>query len=322
MPASTSKYASLPLPSAGSAAQRITSVAFTEGPAVDATGTLFFSDIINNRILTMGSDGVFQTFRRPSFRTNGQTFDPQGRLYHCEGAEFGPGGGRRITRTDFQTGQYEPVTQEFEGHRYNSPNDICFDGQGRAYFTDPCYWEASRREMEMSVEGVYRIDPDGRVTRIIEQPAIQRPNGIAATQDGRTLYLVDSCSVPGGNRKIWQFDLDADGTPSNQTEIWDFAPGRGADGMRIDIEGRLYLAAGINTPRGPQETGDVPAGIYILSNQNGQYEMTARIPIPEDVITNLAFGGPDGQTLYVTAGKNIYQTRALAPGQVAFPSWE
>ena len=295
-----------------------TSVAFTEGPAVDHEGRVYFSDIINNRIMVMEPDGTRRVFREPSHRTNGQCFDHTGRLYHCEGAEFGPGGGRRITRTDIAQSHYEVITQEYEGHRYNSPNDICIDGQGRVYFTDPCYWEASRKEMEMDIEGVYRIDPDGRVTRILEQPAIERPNGIAVTQDSRTLYLVDSRSVPGGNRKIWRFDLDTSGNPSNQTLIWDFAPGRGADGMRLDQSGKIYLAAGVNQPRGPHETGDVPAGIYILSPQG---EMTGRIPIPEDVLTNLAFGGKDGRDLFITAGKNLYRTRVGTPGQVAYPSW-
>ena len=84
-------------------------------------------------------DGTRQVWREPSHRTNGQTFDPQGRLYHCEGAEFGPGGGRRVTRTDLETGDYTVLTETYEGARYNSPNDICTDASGRVYFTDPRY---------------------------------------------------------------------------------------------------------------------------------------------------------------------------------------
>ena len=295
-----------------------TSIAFTEGPAVDAEGNVFFSDIINNRIMVMGPDGSHKVFRKPSFRTNGQTFDKEGRLYHCEGAEFGSGGGRRITRTDFKKKSNEVLTQSFEGKRYNSPNDICTDGLGRIYFTDPCYWKPAREKMELDHESVYRIDPDGSVTRILTQPDIERPNGIAVNRDATKLYLVDSRSVPGGNRKIWQFDLDTSGTPFNQKLVWDFAPGRGADGMRLASDGNLYIAAGINTPRGPHETGDVPAGVYIITPEG---TLMGRIPIPEDVITNLAFGGSDGKTLYVTAGKNLYQTRVQVAGQVAYPTW-
>ena len=312
-------YPALGLPENASPVTAATSIAFTEGPAVDAQGNVYFSDIINNRILVMTPDGSHKVFREPSLRTNGQTFDQQGRLYHCEGAEFGTGGGRRVTRTNLETNEYEVITQKFEAKRYNSPNDICVDGQGRVYFTDPCYWEPSRKDMEMDIEGVYRIDPNGQVTRILEQPTIERPNGIAVTQDSSQLYVVDSRSVPGGNRKIWRFDLDAEGNPSQQTQVWDFAPGRGADGMRLAQDGNLYIAAGINSPRGDHETDQVPAGVYVIT-PNG--EMKGRIPIPEDVLTNLAFGGADGKTLYVTAGKNLYQTRVEVAGQVAFPAWQ
>ena len=293
-----------------------TSIAFTEGPAYAADGRLFFSDIENNRVLCLHPDGSRSTFREPSGRTNGNAFDREGRLYHCEGAEFGTGGGRRVTRTDLETGSYEVLTDTVDGVRYNSPNDICIDGQGRAYFTDPCYGDRSL--MELDIEGVYRIDLDGSVSRFLEQPAIERPNGIAVTQDCRTLYLVDSCPTVGGNRKIWGFDLDEAGNASNQRVVFDFAPGRGGDGMRLDVEGNLYVAAGIMVPRGPHETADVPPGIYRISPSGS---LLGRIPIHEDVLTNLAFGDSDGRTLYVTAGKSLFKVRVDVPGQVAYPVW-
>lgn len=310
------RYQSLPPLSAASSVEPAALIAFTEGPAVDAAGNVYFSDIENNRILKWAPDGTHCVFREPSHRTNGQTFDQQGRLLHCEGAEFGPGGGRRVTRTDLASGEYTVLTDRYEGARYNSPNDICVDGQGRIYFTDPCYGD--RSQMEMTIEGVYRIDLDGGVTRVLAQPDVERPNGLAVTQDSRRLYVVDSCPVPGGNRKIWAFDLDEAGKPSNQRLVYDFAPGRGGDGMRLDVEGNLYVAAGIFRPRHGGETTDVPPGIYKISPAG---ELLGGIPIPEDVLTNLAFGGPDGRTLYVTAGKTLFTTRVDVPGQVAFPQW-
>ncbi|HVU86828.1 MAG TPA: SMP-30/gluconolactonase/LRE family protein [Pirellulales bacterium] len=312
------RYEELPLPAAAAEARLKTVVclAFTEGPAVDADENVYFSDIINNRIMKLAADGTLSVFREPSYRTNGQTFDQQGRLYHCEGAEFGPGGGRRVTRTNLVTGQYEVLADQYNGVRYNSPNDICVDGQGRVYFTDPCYWD--RSQMEMREEGVYRIDLDGRVTRILEQPTIDRPNGLAVTQDARQLYVVDACPTDGGNRKIWGFDLDASGNPRGQRLMYDFAPGRGGDGMRLDVKGNLYVAAGVMAARSGAETSDVPPGIYIISPGG---ELLGRIPIYEDVITNLAFGGPDGRTIYVTAGKTVVKTRVDHPGQVAYPRW-
>lgn len=312
-------YESLSLPAgvSESGVKSAASLAFTEGPAVDAEGNVYFSDILNNRILKRSADGTLSVFREPSHRTNGQTFDQQGRLYHCEGAEFGPHGGRKVTRTNLQTGEYEILTERYEGLRYNSPNDICVDGRGRVYFTDPCYGD--RSIMEMTLEGVYRIDLDGSVQRILEQPIIQRPNGIAVTQDSRTMYVIDSCPVAGGNRKVWSFDLDDEGSPHHQRLVYDFAPGRGGDGMRLDIEGNLYVAAGIMTPRHSHETADVPPGIYVITPAG---KLLHRIPIPEDVLTNLAFGGPDGRNLYITAGKTLFTTRVAVPGQVAYPTWQ
>ena len=312
-------YRELPLPPGVSdgGVTVATSLAFTEGPAVDEQGHVFFSDILNNRILKLAADGERSVFRQPSHRTNGQTFDAHGRLLHCEGAEFGPGGGRRITRSDLSTGQYEVLTERFDGVRYNSPNDICVDGRGRIYFTDPCYGD--RSTMEMDIEGVYRIDPDGSVHRIVAQPDIERPNGLAVTQDSSRLYVIDSCPTAGGARKVWTFDLDEGGEASGQRLVYDFAPGRGGDGMRLDMEGNLYVAAGVLTARGPHETAEVPPGIYVITPEG---RLQARIPIYEDLLTNLAFGGRDGRTLYITAGKNLYTTRVAVAGQVAYPKWQ
>lgn len=309
----------IPLPPGVESARlgEATSLAFTEGPAVAADGSVYFSDIENNRIYKLAPDGTRSVFRDPSGRTNGQTFDPKGRLLHCEGAEFGPGGGRRVTRTNLATGAYEVLTETYDGHRYNSPNDICTDAEGRIFFTDPRYGD--RTDMELDVEGVYRIDLDGRVTRILGQPALDRPNGLAVTQDGRRLYVIDSCPTPGGNRKVWSYDLDAEGNSSEGRVVYDFAPGRGGDGMRLDVEGNLYVAAGIMAPRGSYETDDVPPGVYVITPQG---ELLGRIPIHEDRVTNLAFGGADGRTLYITAGKTLFTTRVSVPGQVSWPRWK
>ena len=170
-----------PLP-AGFVAQdaaltRATVIAFTEGPAYHADGSVYFSDIINNRIMKLAADGTLTVFREDSGRANGNMFDQQGRLVTCESAGMGPGGRRRITRTDLQTGEVTVLTERYEDKRYNAPNDLAIDNRGRIYFTDPCYGDRSIMEMEQ--EGVYRIDPDGRVTRILEQPAVEQPNGIA-----------------------------------------------------------------------------------------------------------------------------------------------
>jgi len=288
-------------------------VAFTEGPAAAADGNVYFSDIANNRIMRFDSrTGHLAVWRTPSGRANGLLFDAQGRLLACEGNEFGANDGhRRITRTCMTTGRIEVLTERFEGKRYNAPNDIAACSNGQIFFTDPCYGD--RSWMELETDSVYRIDPDGTVSCVITQPEIQRPNGIALSPDEQTLYLVDSCPGTGGNRKIWAFDLAADGGLSGQRVVIDFAPGRGGDGMAVDQQGNLWIAAGIAAPRGPHESADVPPGIWIVTPAG---DIQGRIPIPEDVLTNVTFGGEDLQTLFVAAGKTLFSIRVAVPGFV------
>ncbi len=288
-------------------------VAFLEGPTATADGRVFFSDIANNRIMVLEeATGDCQAWRLASGCSNGLLFDAEGRLLACEGDNWAPHtGNRRITRTDIHSGRMEVLTDCYDGARYNAPNDIAARSNGQVFFTDPCYGD--RTQMEMEHESVYRIDPDGTVTRVITQPDIQRPNGIALSPDETTLYIVDSCPVVGGNRKVWAFDLSPAGEVSGQRWVIDFAPGRGVDGMAVDSKGNLYLAAGIACPRGPHETTDVPPGIWILTSSG---DVQGRIPIPEDVLTNVTFGGEDLRTLYVTAGKTLFTTRVAIPGFV------
>jgi gluconolactonase len=290
-------------------------VALLEGPAFDEKGNLFFSDIYGNRIYRMTPDGKVGIFRSDSGRTNGNTFDAQGRLISCEGAEQGPGGRRRIVRTDVNTGAIDVLTERYEGNRYNSPNDVVVDVRGSIWFTDPFYGE-DRSALEMDAEGVYRIDPDGKVTRVLSQPEIQRPNGLALTPDGKTLYVVDSNGRPGGNRKIWAFDVPEDRKPTHQRLVFDFGKGRGGDGLRLDERGNLWVAAGIMFPRSAGETADVPPGVYVFTPKG---QLLGRIPIPEDLCTNLAFGGPGRKTLFVTAGKSIYKVPLAVSGHALYP---
>jgi len=153
---------------------------------------------------------------------------------------------------------------------------------------------------------VYRIDAPRQIARILTAPDVQRPNGIQISPDDRILYLVEANGAAGGARLIRAYDLQPDGTVRNMRVPYDFYPGRSADGMSIDTEGNLYAAAGLHATRGTAETLDTKCGVYVISPQG---KLLKFIPVPEDYITNTAFGGPDMKTLYITAGKTLYRMR-------------
>lgn len=284
-----------------------TALSLTEGPAVDREGNVYFTEILTQRILKLGSDGVLSVYREQSNAANGLLLDPQGRLIACEGAPsataqragLAVSGTPRVTRTDLQTGTVEILADQYEGNPLMGPNDVTMDGQGRLYFTD------------FQGGAVYRIDAPGELTRILSAPEVERPNGIQISPDDRTLYLVEANGAEGGARMIRAYDLSPDGTVSNMRVHYDFYPGRSADGMSIDVEGNLYASAGMNSTRQTSETLDTRTGVYVISPEGSLLNF---IPIPEDYITNNAFGGPDMKTLYITAGKTLFKIPTAIAG--------
>ena len=281
-----------------------TTVAFTEGPAVDSAGNVYFSEIMSRRILRLGTDGIVTTYRENSNVANGLLIDSQDRLIACEGAAFtlngvSVKGTPRVTRTDLKTGKMEVLADNFEGKPFSGPNDVTIDSRGRLYFTD------------FTGFAVYRIDAPGKVTRILSAPEVQKPNGIQISPDDRTLYLIEANGAEGGARLIRAYDLQADGSVRNMRVHYNFNKGRSADGMSIDSVGNLYASAGLHRTRGTSETLDTKCGVYVISPQG---KLLQFIPIPEDTITNNAFGGPDLKTLYITAGKTLYKVRTTIAG--------
>jgi gluconolactonase len=289
----------------------VSTVAFTEGPAYHVDGSVYFTDVSNDRIMRSapggqsGSGRVLEVYRRPSGRANGLVFDLQGRLVACEG------GSRRVTRTELD-GSIIVLAGSFQGKPFNSPNDIDIDARGRLYFTDPRYGD--RSGMEMEKEAVYRIDTDARVTRVVDD--LERPNGIAVSPDQKTLYVVDNNNGVGGSRKVYAYELSDDGSTGKRRVIHDFGKSRGGDGMCLDSRGNLYVTAGLNTPNPPAESGPAKAGVYIFSPDGRQIGF---IPIPEDAVTNCTFGDPDLKTLYITAGKTLFRIRLVIRGHVLWP---
>ena len=285
-----------------------TTVAFTEGPTVAEDGSVYFTDLGNNRIMRWSADGQLTTFRQPSNRANGLIFDSQWRLLACEGGD-GETALPRITRTDMATGEVEVLADAFEGRELHQPNDLTIDAQGRIYFTDRP--GPNPTENQTGVHGVYRIDPDGTIARILTEPEVMRPNGIVISPDDTTLYVIETEQAEGGPRLIRAYDLSPEGTVDNMRVFHDFLPGRSGDGMTIDSAGNLYVAAGLNRTRGTSETLDTVAGVHVFSPAG---ELIEHIPVPEDAITNAAFGGPDLRTLYVTAGKTLFSVRTDVEG--------
>jgi gluconolactonase len=268
-------------------------VAFTEGPTVAADGSVYFTNI--GVILRLAPDGKLSTFREKSNAANGLVFDSEDRLIACEGPQAG---NPRVTRTDLRSGAVTVLAD-----RLNGPNDVTLDSKGRIYFTDPAPGTGR--------DAVYRIDPDNKLTRILDGTQIEQPNGIMISPDDRVLYLVESNGVERGARMIRAYDLQPDGSVRNMRVFHNFYPGRSADGLCIDSQGNLYAAAGLHRRRGTHETLATKPGIHVFSPAG---KLLRFIPVPEDTITNCAFGGADLKTLYVTAGKTLFRIAVDVPG--------
>lgn len=259
-------------------------------------------------------DGKSSIYRQQA-GSNGLIFDRQGRLVICEPVQ------RRVTRLETD-GTVTVLAERYDGKRFNQPNDMTIDAKNRIYFSDPCYGDRSKMELAdeagKKIEGVYRIDLDGKVTRIITHE-VDRPNGLVVTPDDRYLYVADNNNdTVGGARKLWRFDLQANGSVdfASQKLIHDWKTTRGPDGMKLDAEGRLFVAAGINKPNS-LETADTPtAGVYVFSPEG---KLLQFIPIPRDETTNCAFGGEDSRTLFVTAGGTLWSVRVKTPGRPIWP---
>jgi gluconolactonase len=278
---------------------------FTEGPAVDRDGIVYFTDIPASRIHTWDPRAKkLSVFRENSNKANGLLFDPQGRLLVCEGSTG------RLTRIDRQTGEVEILADAHDGNPLEPINDLARDARGRIYFTSRPSGEVPERR-GVYVNAVYRVDPDGTVDQLLRPPAIDMPNGIVLSPDESKLYLVEAHSETGRARHIKSFKIEADGTLSDSRILIDFYPGRSGDGMCIDAEGNLYIAAGLHALRGTSETLATRPGIHVVSPEGALLDY---LETPEDTVTNCTFGGEDLRTLYMTAGSLLLSARSSVPG--------
>lgn len=304
-------------------------ITLTEGVAVAPDGQVYFSDITFSH--TSRNDrgemhaghiwkfdpksGKTTIFRSPSGMSNGIKFDARGDMIVCEGADYG---GRRVTRTDMRTGISFIIAGLYEGRPFNSPNDVTIDERGRLFFSDPRY--LGHEPIDQPVIGVYRIDPNGSVQRIISDAG--KSNGVCISPDQKTLYVVsndngatgferlnkgdaaqvDKVTTPlrKGFMALMAYDLSSDGTAKFRKTLVDYAPFDGPDGLVCDSEGNLYVAV-----RAENRPGIV---VYSPDGKEQAY-------IPTEVPTNVGFGrGGDANLLYITAGKSLYRIRLNRTG--------
>jgi gluconolactonase len=246
---------------------------FTEGPATDADGNVYFTDQPNDRILKWGTDGKLSTFLEPSGRSNGLCFDKEGRLWACADEK------NELWRIDMKTKEKTVVVKDYDGKLLNGPNDVWVRPDGGAYFTDPfykrAYWKRGGREQD--VQAVYYVAPDGKVTRVDAE--CKQPNGLVGTPDGKTLYVADI-----GARRTYAYDVQADGSLKNRRLFCE----QGSDGMTLDEAGNVYL------------TGK---GVTVFDKDGKKID---QIDIPEPWTANVCFGGKDMKTLFVTASQGLY----------------
>lgn len=280
-----------------------------EGPAWHPEFGLYFSGGGGINHLTAGGKAI--AFR-PEAGTNGILFDADGRMTICQPKY------RRVSRIDLKTNTLEVLTDSYDGHKYNQPNDLSVDSKGRIYFSDPKY--GPREDLQQrdangkAIEGVYRIDLDGSVTRIIEHEA-DRPNGLLVSPDDKYLYVADNNNNQSNvSRTLLRFELQPDGTVKRKSKktLFDWKTGRGPDGMVMDEKGRLYVAGGLNKPNPPHETaGKFKGGVYVLSADG---DLLSFVAIPNDEVTNCTFGDADLETLFITAGGSLWKIRTKSKG--------
>ena len=253
---------------------------WTEGPVYVPSGRyLLFSDIPNDRMMRWDeTDGSVSVFRSPARYANGHTLDRQGRLVSCEQGE------RRVTRTELD-GSITVLADRWNGQRFNSPNDVVVSADGAVWFTDPPYgitsdYEGHLAEPEIDGCHVYRIDPgSGEVERVADD--FERPNGLAFSPDERLLYIADT-------RRGHIRAFGVEGGKLTGGDVFCESPGGNFDGLRVDAAGRVWAAAADVNCFGPDGT------------------RLAKLPIPQPAVSNLVFGGPKRNRLFMTATNSVY----------------
>jgi gluconolactonase len=256
---------------------------FTEGPAVDRDGNVFFTDQPNDRIVKFNAaDGSFADWLKPAGRSNGTFFDKDGNLLACADEKnelWSISPDKKIT----------VLISDFGGKLLNGPNDLWIRPDGNLYFTDPLYkrdyWKRDKMAQQPG-EYVYFFDVKSKKATPVAKD-LKQPNGIIGTPDGKTLYVADIAA-----RKTYSYSVKPDGALENKTLFCEM----GSDGMTIDTEGNVYL-----TGRG-----------VTVFDKTGKQLMN--IPIPEPWTGNVTFAGKDRHLLFITASKKVYGVKMRVRG--------
>ena len=261
---------------------------FTEGPAADKAGNVYFTDQPNDKIWKWSLDGMVTLFKTGTGRANGLFFDQNNRLLSCSDMD------NELWRIDTETGPHTVMVAAFDGKIFHGPNDLWVRPDGGIYFTDPMYprpyWKRSPK-LEQDGQHVYYLPPGGRDARRVVDD-FKQPNGIIGTPDGATLYVADI-----GANKTYRYKINSDGSLTEKTF---FAP-LGSDGMTLDAEGNVYL------------TGK---GVTIF---NPQGKKIGHIAVPEGWTANVCFGGRERDYLFITASKNLWRIKMNVRGSSQFP---
>jgi gluconolactonase len=281
-------------PGTGAVERVATGFRWAEGPAYFRAGRyLIFSDIPNNRQMRLlEDDNHLSVFRSPSYNSNGNTVDRQGRLITCQHS------GRRVVRTELD-GRITIIADSFNGKKLNSPNDVVVASDDSVWFTDPSYgiggnYEGLQAQQEQATHNVYRVDAhSGEVKMLVDD--FTQPNGLAFSPDEKKLYVIDSGITHGGPAHIRVFDVDVGAGKLTNSKVFaeGFAPGF-TDGMRLDVEGNVWTSMGWADPKEDGVRCYAPNG-----------DLIGKIHLPE-TCANLCFGGLLRNRLYMCASTSVY----------------
>lgn len=260
------------------------SFTFTEGPATDKEGNIFFTDQPNDNIWKYDIEGKLSLFMHKTRRSNGMYFDAEGNLVSCADEQdelISISAEKKIL----------VLASHYEGHVLNGPNDVWINRlTGGMYITDPYfqrdYWARTEPDAALGGEHMYYLPP-GKKELVVGDSSLKKPNGITGTPDGKYLYVADM-----GDSKTYRYNIEPDGTLSNRQLF----ANESSDGMTIDNKGNVYL------------TGK---GVMVYDSLG---KKIAQIDVPEQWTANLCFGGKDKNMLFITASKSVYIIETLVTG--------